>query len=271
MRVALFVTCFNDNLFPSPPRPTVRLLERLGVDVDFPAGQTCCGQMHINTGYRTEAVPLVRRYVESFEGYDAVVAPSASCAGTVAHPTTPRSPPSGPTRRSATASPGSRRGPTSSPVPHRRAGQEDVGAYFPHRVTYHPTCHSLRALHLGDRPYRLLRAVRGLTLSTCRGGRSAAASAARSRSRTRACPVAMGSDKARHVRATGAEVLVSADNSCLTHIGGMLGRERSGVRTLHIAEVLASTSVPRPRRTPTSRPSRRTGRAGPSRSWPAGR
>src|SRR4028119_622633 len=85
MRVALFVTCFNDTMFPESAQATVRLLERLGVDVDFPAGQTCCGQMHINTGYRTEAVPLVRRYVESFEGYDAVVAPSASCAGTVAH------------------------------------------------------------------------------------------------------------------------------------------------------------------------------------------
>ena len=82
MKVALFVTCFNDTMFPESAKATVELLERLGVDVDFPAGQTCCGQMHINTGYRAEAVPLVRRYVETFEGYDAVVAPSASCAGT---------------------------------------------------------------------------------------------------------------------------------------------------------------------------------------------
>ena len=83
MKVALFVTCFNDTMFPESAKGTVELLERLGVDVDFPAGQSCCGQMHLNTGYRTEAVPLVRRHVETFEGYDAVVAPSASCAGTV--------------------------------------------------------------------------------------------------------------------------------------------------------------------------------------------
>src|SRR4028119_2427635 len=141
MRAALFVTCFNDTMFPESAKATVRLLERLGVDVDFPAGQTCCGQMHINTGYRTEAGPLVRRYVESFEGYDAVAAPPAPRAGTrarahappagaradaaaprappraraAARPRTPppRPPPGGAARRPATASPGSRRGPTS--------------------------------------------------------------------------------------------------------------------------------------------------------------
>jgi L-lactate dehydrogenase complex protein LldE len=85
MRVALFVTCFNDTMFPESAKATIELLERLGVEVDFPMQQTCCGQMHINTGYRREALPLVRRYVEVFDGYDAVVAPSASCAGTVQH------------------------------------------------------------------------------------------------------------------------------------------------------------------------------------------
>ena len=136
-------------------------------------------------------------------------------------------------------------------------GREDVGAYFPHRVTYHPTCHSLRALGLGDRP--LSAAARGARVDPggpagreecCGfGGTFAIKNADVS--------VAIGADKARHVRETGAEVLVAADNSCLTHIGGLLGRERSGVRTLHIAEVLASTE-----RTsghvaaPNSRPSR---------------
>jgi L-lactate dehydrogenase complex protein LldE len=85
MKVALFVTCFNDTMFPKSAKVTVDLLERLGVRVDFPVKQTCCGQMHINTGYRNEAVSLIRRYVEAFEGYDAVVVLSASCAGTVVH------------------------------------------------------------------------------------------------------------------------------------------------------------------------------------------
>ena len=120
-------------------------------------------------------------------------------------------------------------------------GVTDVGAYFPHRVTYHPTCHSLRMLGVGDRPQRLLEAVRGIELvelphaSECCGfgGTFALKNADTS--------IAMGADKARHVRDTGAEVLVAGDNSCLMHVGGMLSRQRTGVRVMHLAEVLAST------------------------------
>ncbi|HYO34853.1 MAG TPA: (Fe-S)-binding protein [Geodermatophilus sp.] len=241
MRVALFVTCFNDTMFPESAKATVDLLERLGVDVDFPEEQTCCGQMHINTGYRTEAVPLVRRYVESFEGYDAVVAPSASCAGTVAHHHATIAAERG---DAALRDGVARIAPRTYELTQFLTdvlGREDVGAYFPHRVTYHPTCHSLRALHLGDRPYRLLRAVRGLTLVDLPREEECCGFGGTFAIKNADVSVAMGSDKVRHVRATGAEVVVSADNSCLAHIGGILGRERSGVRTLHIAEVLAST------------------------------
>ena len=119
-------------------------------------------------------------------------------------------------------------------------GVMDVGASFPHRVTYHPTCHSLRMVGVGDRPTRLLEAVRGIDLvelpkaTECCGfgGTFAVKNADTS--------VAMGSDKARHVRETGAEVLVAGDSSCLMHIGGLLSRQRSGVRTMHLAEVLAA-------------------------------
>ena len=120
-------------------------------------------------------------------------------------------------------------------------GVTDVGASFPHTVTYHPTCHSLRLLGVGDRPTRLLQEVRGLTLldlpqaSECCGfgGTFAVKNADTS--------VAMGSDKVRHVRSTGAEVLVAGDSSCLMHVGGLMTRQRAGVRTMHLAEVLAST------------------------------
>jgi L-lactate dehydrogenase complex protein LldE len=241
MRVALFVTCFNDTMFPGSAIAVVELLERLGVDVDFPQEQTCCGQMHINTGYRQEALPLVRRYVEAFEGYDAIVTPSASCAGTVVH-----------YHHKIAGERGDRalRDGVARVAPRTYEltqflvdvlGKEDVGAYFPHRVTYHPTCHSLRALQLGDRPYRLLRAVRGLTLVDLPSYEECCGFGGTFAIKNSDVSVAIGADKARHVRATGAEVLVGADNSCLTHIGGLLGRERSGVRTMHIAEVLAST------------------------------
>lgn len=241
MRVALFVTCFNDTMFPETAKATVRLLERLGIEVEFPDEQTCCGQMHINTGYRAEALPLVRRFVDTFDSYDAVVAPSASCAATIAH-----------YHRKIAAERGdaalragcARVAPKTYELTRFLVdvlGREDVGAYFPHRVTYHPTCHSLRALQLVDQPYRLLRAVRGLTLVDLPEQEECCGFGGTFAIKNSDVSVAMGADKARHVRETGAEALVAADNSCLAHIAGLLDRERSGVRTLHIAEVLAST------------------------------
>jgi L-lactate dehydrogenase complex protein LldE len=241
MRVALFVTCFNDTMFPGSAVAVVELLERLGIDVEFPTGQTCCGQMHINTGYRQEALPLVRRYVETFEGYDAIVTPSASCAGTVVHY---HHKIAGERGNRALRDGVARVAPRTYELTQFLVdvlGKEDVGAYFPHRVTYHATCHSLRALRLGDRPYRLLRAVRGLTLVDLPAFEECCGFGGTFAIKNADVSVAMGADKVRHVRSTGAEVLVAADNSCLAHIGGFLGRDRSGVRTMHIAEVLAST------------------------------
>lgn len=164
MRVALFLTCFNDALYPSTGRAVVQLLERLGHEVEFPLKQTCCGQMHINTGYYREAVPLARRFLSVFHRHDAVVSPSPSCVGTVRESyerIAERVHDDG-LARSVTAT---------APRVYELSeflvdvlGVEDVGAYFPHGVTYHPTCHSLRGLKVGDRPYRLLRAVKGLNL-----------------------------------------------------------------------------------------------------------
>ena len=242
MRVALFVTCFNDTMFPQSAQAAVALLERLGVDVAFPAAQTCCGQMHINTGYRDEALPLIRRHVATFEDYDAVVVPSASCAGTITHYHAKVAAERGdPALRDGV----DRMTPKTYELTQFVVdvlGREDVGAYFPHRVTYHPTCHSLRALGLGDRPYRLLRAVRGLTLVDLPDREECCGFGGTFAIKNADVSVAMGADKVRRVRETGAEVLVAADNSCLAHVGGMLGRDRAGVRTMHIAEVLAATA-----------------------------
>jgi len=249
VKVALFVTCFNDTMFPDTGRATVALLERLGVEVDFPQAQTCCGQMHINTGYRTEAVPLVRRFVDTFDGYDAVVTPSASCAGTILHHHA---------KIAAERGDAALRDGVARVVPRVHEltqflldvlGKDDVGAYFPHRVAYHPTCHSLRALGLADRPYRLLRAVRGLTLVDLPASEECCGFGGTFAVKNADVSVAMGADKVRHVRETGAEVLVSADNSCLMQIGGLLSRGQSGVRVLHIAEVLAATETKDPDQT----------------------
>ena len=120
-------------------------------------------------------------------------------------------------------------------------GVTDVGAYFPHRVTYHPTCHSLRMLGVGDRPRMLLEHVRGIDLVDLPRATECCGFGGTFALKNADTSVAMGADKARHVRDTGAEVLVAGDNSCLMHVGGMLSRQRAGVRVMHLAEVLAAT------------------------------
>ncbi len=241
MRIGLFIPCFVDTLFPHAGMATVRVLERLGHQLDYPEGQTCCGQMHVNSGYQREVVPLVRHFVRTFGSYDQVVAPSASCVGEVreVYPRLARL-----ARDPALAAD------VEALVPRVHEltsflvdtlGVDDVGAYFPHRVTFHPTCHSQRVLHIGDRPQRLLARVRGIELvplpdatECCGFGGTFAVKNADTSS-------AMLASKVARVLQTGAEVLAAADNSCLMHIGGALHRQRTGVRTAHVAEILAAT------------------------------
>jgi L-lactate dehydrogenase complex protein LldE len=225
VRVGLFVTCLGDTLFPSAGQAVVRLLERLGVAVEFPEEQTCCGQMHLNSGYADEGAALARRLAGVFRGYEAVVTPSASCAGMMREQAGDEAPPVY----------------ELSEFLVDVLGVDEVGAYYPHRVTYHPTCHSLRTLRVGDRPERLLASVRGIEvvelpdrIECCGfGGTFAVKNADVS--------TAMLSDKLRNVLDTRAEVLCAVDSSCLMHIGGGLSRGRTGVRTVHLAEILAST------------------------------
>jgi L-lactate dehydrogenase complex protein LldE len=241
MRVALLVTCLNDALFPDAGRAVVTLLRRLGVDVEFPTAQTCCGQPMVNTGYLDEAVPVVHTFVDAFAGYDAVVVPSGSCAGSVRHQHGLVARRSGDDRLAdAVAELGPRTYELSEFLVDV-LGVTDVGASFPHTVTYHPTCHSLRMLDVGDRPRRLLEAVRGLRLVDLPAAEECCGFGGTFAVKNADVSVAMGFDKARHVRQTGAEVLVAGDSSCLMHVGGLLSRQRSGVRVMHLAEVLAST------------------------------
>ena len=241
VKVALFVTCLNDTMFPATGQATVRLLNRLGVDVEFPTKQTCCGQMHVNSGYVPEAIPVVRAFVDAFAGYDAIVAPSGSCVASARE------------QHKIVAARSGDRGlmrAVDELTPHvfelsefivDKLGVVDVGAYFPHRVTMHPTCHSARLLKVGDRPTQLLNAVRGITMIDLPASEECCGFGGTFSLKNPDVSVAMGADKARHVRESGAEVLVAGDNSCLMHIGGLLTRQRSGIRVMHLAEILAST------------------------------
>jgi L-lactate dehydrogenase complex protein LldE len=240
MKVALFVTCLNDTAFPGTGKATVELLRRLGVEVDFPSAQTCCGQMHVNSGYVPEAIPVVRTFVEAFAGYDAVVTPSGSCAASARHQHTIVAERSGDPsliREVETLSP---RVYELSEFLIDVLGVVDVGAYFPHRVTLHPSCHATRLLGVGDRTTRLLGAVRGITMVDLPQADECCGFGGTFSMKNPDVSVAMGSDKARHVRESGAEVLVAGDNSCLMHIGGLLTRQRSGIRVMHLAEILAA-------------------------------
>ena len=243
MRVALMVTCVNDAMFPGTGRAVVELLTRLGVEVEFPEAQTCCGQPMVNTGYLDEAVPVVQSFVSAFQGYDAVVAPSGSCAGSARHQHRLVAKRSGDSGLVSAVSEVAPKVYELTEFLVDVLGMTDVGAYFPHRVTYHPTCHSLRLLGVGDRPRRLLEAVRGLTLVDLPAAEECCGFGGTFAVKNADVSVAMGADKARHVRATDAEVLVAGDNSCLMHIGGLLSRQRCGVRVMHLAEVLASTEA----------------------------
>jgi L-lactate dehydrogenase complex protein LldE len=222
VQIALFITCIGDTLFPEVGRATVEVLERLGHEVVFPQEQTCCGQMHLNSGYRGEAEALGRRFREIFSEYEAVVSPSSSCVGTV---------------RQAW---GVENVFELSELLVRKLEVEDVGASFPERVAYHPTCHSLRVTRVGDAPLRLLRNVRGLDLvepanaeECCGFGGTFALKNAETSS-------AMLADKCDAIEASGATVCTALDASCLLQIGGGLSRRGSRVRPLHLAEILAS-------------------------------
>jgi L-lactate dehydrogenase complex protein LldE len=238
VKVALFVTCLVDGVYPSVGKATVTLLERLGVTVEVPMSQTCCGQMHTNTGYGEKALPLVRGFADAFAGYDAVVAPSASCVGSVRHQH----------GLLAAGTPLAERVQETASRTYELTeflidvlGVEDVGARYPHRVTYHPTCHGLRLLRLGDRPQRLLSHVRDLDLVELPGAEQCCGFGGTFAMKNADVSGAMLTDKTAAIRTTGATVCTAADSSCLMHIGGGLDRLRSGVRSIHLAEILAAT------------------------------
>lgn len=249
LRVALFVTCVNDALYPDTGRAVVTVLERLGVQVDFPAAQTCCGQPQYNTGYRRETEPLVRRTADAFAGYDHVVTPSGSCAAMI-RDNYPRI--GDKARAEGRGDALAEAAGALVPRVHEFTeflvdvlGVTDVGAYYPHTVTYHPSCHGLRMLGLGERPLRLLRAVRGLTLRELPGAEECCGFGGTFAVKNDAVSAAMGHDKVRNAVSTGADTLCGADNSCLMHLGGLIRRQDAPVRPLHIADILACTEPDR--------------------------
>jgi L-lactate dehydrogenase complex protein LldE len=204
--------------------------------------QSCCGQMHINTGYPRQAVPLIRNHAETFAKYDAIVAPSGSCTASIRHQHGEVAASIGDESLAAKTTEIAARTYELSEFLTDVLQVTDVGAYYPHRVTYHPTCHSLRLLRVGDRPLRLLRQVRGIDLVELADAESCCGFGGTFALKNPDVSTAMLADKMRNVLDTRAEVCAAGDSSCLMHIGGGLSRLKVGVRTVHLAEILASTS-----------------------------
>lgn len=243
MRASLFVACYNDTLFPETGRAVLRVLERLGVALTFDSRQTCCGQMHANTGYRPEAWSQAERFLRIYADADNVVIPSSSCAAMIREQYPALFAEFGTDAQCRALAALIPRVFEFSEFLIDRLHTDDVGAYFPHRVAYHPSCHGLRALAVGERPYRLLAKVRGLDLVAIPNAERCCGFGGTFSVKNGAVSSAMLTAKLQDVLSTRAEVCTALDNGCLMHVGGGLHRIYAGMRVMHLAEILAVTET----------------------------
>ncbi len=243
LKISLFIACYNDTLFPQTGKAVVSLLERLGHQVEFREAQTCCGQMHYNTGYQKDALPLMRHFLRVFEDAEVICIPSSSCVAMIRDHYPKMAAKLGDEKIVRAVADVLPRVFELSELLVDKLGITDVGAFFPHSVTLHPSCHSLRSLHVGPKPWQLLKHVRGLELIPLTEADQCCGFGGTFAVKNAEVSAAMLSDKVRCVLDTRAEICTALDNSCLMHIGGALNRQRTGVRCLHLAEILASSET----------------------------
>ena len=243
-RVALFVTCMVDMLYPDVGMAAVELLERQGVEVVFPYEQTCCGQPAFNAGYRDEARTLARRYLDVFEPFveqglvDAIVVPSGSCAGMVTHfyAALFEAPTQETDRRRAEAL---------AEVTFELTeflvdvlGVTDTGSAFKGKLTYHASCHTLREMEVDRQPRVLLDSIEGAEFVELTGHDECCGFGGLFAIKNADISTAMGQNKCLNLAQSGADVVTLCDVSCMTHINGMLERQGQAIRAVHIAEIL---------------------------------
>jgi L-lactate dehydrogenase complex protein LldE len=239
MRVSLFITCLIDQFWPAVGAGAVDVLQRAGCEVVFDERQTCCGQPAFNTGYRREARRLARRFIEVFEdgGADYVVSPSGSCTAMAHHFH----------ELFADDEPWRRRAEALATRTYEFGGflvnvlkVENVGASFKGRVTWHDACHGLRDLGLRDEPRKLIRSVRGAEFVELANADACCGFGGTFSVKYPEISVAILDHKIDAIEKAGVRAVVSGDASCLMQIGGRLTRNNSTVRTMHLAELLAS-------------------------------
>lgn len=238
MKVDLFIPCFVDQMSPQVGLAVATVLERLGHTVAFRPAQTCCGQPAFNAGYLDEARTVAARAVDLFADADAVVGPSGSCVAMmrVFYPQLLAG-----TGHEAAAVDLATRTYEFGQFLVERLGIDDVGAVFPHRVTYHDGCHGLRELRIREAPRRLLAAVRGLELVECDEPESCCGFGGLFSVKYPMISTAMAEVKGGSLARTGCDYIVSSDPSCQLQLDGWLSRQGRSIRTIHLAEVLART------------------------------
>lgn len=237
-RVAIFVTCIVDQVFPRVGLAMADVLERTGYSIDFREQQTCCGQPAFNSGYRAEAAQVAGHFIRTFRDADFVVVPSGSCTAMITHHFFDIFP-----RDAAMHEEAEYLAPRVwefSRFLTEVAKVDDVGAKFDETVTYHDSCHALRELHIKDAPRRLLRKVRGLTLKEMSVAEECCGFGGTFSIKFPEVSGGMARTKIDSIHQTGASTVVSIDSSCLMQLQGALSRAGSKVRTMHLAEVLAS-------------------------------
>ncbi len=236
MKVSLFITCLVDNFFPNVGEAMARILHRNGIEVDVPLAQTCCGQPAFNSGYTDEARAVARTMLGAFADADYVISPSGSCVGMIHHyyPYLFRDDPT----LAAAAERLTKKTYEFTQFLVNVLGVRDVGARFPHRVTYHPSCHGSRLLGVKDEPLILLQNVQGIDFVNLPYASDCCGFGGTFSVKMPDISAAMVSEKVAHVLETEAEVLVGTDMGCLMNIGGRLRREGRPVRVMHVAELL---------------------------------
>ena len=237
-RVSLFVTCIVDQVFPNVGLAMADVLERLGYDIEFRQDQTCCGQPAFNSGYRDEAATVARHFLRVFEGAEYIVVPSGSCGSMISHHFEELFPADSDLHRKALKM--KPRVYEFSRFLLEIAKTDDVGARFDGVVTYHDSCHALREMHIKNGPRRLLGKVRGLTLNEMDAAEECCGFGGTFSVKFAEVSGGMARTKIESIQKTGASTVVSIDSSCLMQLQGAISRAGLPIRTMHLAEVLAS-------------------------------
>ncbi|WCK54001.1 (Fe-S)-binding protein [Aneurinibacillus sp. Ricciae_BoGa-3] len=236
MKVSMFITCLSDAIYPKVGEAMAKILSRYGVKLDFPEVQTCCGQPAFNSGYWDEARASARTIIEAFEDSDFVVVPSGSCTGMVHHyyPTLFKEDPVMLEKANRLIE----KSYEFSQFLVNVLGVKDLGAKFPHKVTYHPSCHGTRLLGIKEEPRTLLANVQGLEFVELPFGEDCCGFGGTFAVKMPDISGAMVEEKVDHILETEAEVLVGMDMGCLMNISGRLHYEGKPVKVMHLAELL---------------------------------